>query len=177
MKNTSASSKSSPKRKPPAVAERAEATPTPPAIPHDLESSVPYLLARAGMRTGQAFTLELRQFGLTLNDWRVCASLRSNPHQRLMDLAHKTSADASTLSRVVDGLLQRGLLTRERSSEDARAVALRLTPDGESLMEKIIPLAQLYERVALAGIDTDQAQLLREMLRRIYDNMSMIERK
>jgi DNA-binding MarR family transcriptional regulator len=146
-------------------------------LPHALDTSVPYLLARAGIRTGQAFTLELKQFGLTLNDWRVCAALRNNPHQRLMDLAQNTSVDASTLSRVVDGLLQRGLLVRERSSEDARAVALRLTPDGVDLLEKVIPLAQLYERVALAGIDAEQADLLRDMLRRIYDNMAVVERK
>ena len=148
---------------------------TPPS--HNLETSLPYLLARAGIRSGQAFSAELKQFGLTLNDWRVGASLRYTPHQRLMSLARNTSVDSSTLSRLVDGLIQRGLVLRARSSEDARAVELCLTPEGESLIDKVIPLAKMYERVALAGIDAEQAELLRTLLHRIYDNMAMLERR
>lgn len=145
-----------------------------PEMVHDLDASIPYLIARAGITTGQAFSGELKQFGLSLNEWRVCASLRFRPHQRLSDLAVNTSCDASTLSRTVDGLCSRGLLVRERSPDDARAVALRLTPDGNALTERVIPLARLYERVALAGIDPQQVQLLRELLHRIYDNMATL---
>lgn len=138
---------------------------------HDLEMSVPYLIARAGMTTGLAFSAELKQFGLTLTEWRVCAALRHVPHQRLSDLAKNTSSDGSTLSRTVDGMLQKGLLVRERSADDARALALALTPEGNALAERVIPLARLYERVALAGIEPQQVELLRSLLHRIYDNM------
>lgn len=141
---------------------------------HDLNASIPYLIARAGITTGQAFSGELKQFGLTLNEWRVCAALRHQPHQRLSDLAVNTACDASTLSRTVDGLLQRGLLVRERSPDDARAVALALTPEGNALTERVIPLARLYERVALAGIEPQQVELLRALLHRIYDNMATL---
>lgn len=121
--------------------------------------------------TGQAFNAELKQFGLTLTEWRVCAALRHAPHQRLSDLAKNTSSDGSTLSRTVDGMLQKGLLVRERSADDARALALALTPEGNALAERVIPLARLYERVALAGIEPQQVELLRTLLHRIYDNM------
>jgi DNA-binding MarR family transcriptional regulator len=143
---------------------------------HDLETSVPYLIARAGMMTGLAFSAELKQFGLTLTEWRVCAALRHVPHQRLSDLAKNTSSDGSTLSRTVDGMLQKGLLVRERSADDARALALALTPEGNALAERVIPLARLYERVALAGIEPQQVELLRTLLHRIYDNMETLSR-
>lgn len=141
---------------------------------HDLENSIPYLIARAGIRTGQAFAVELRQFDLSLAEWRVCAALRRRPHQRLSDLALNTSSDASTLSRTVDGMIQRGLLVRERSAEDARAVALALTPAGDELTVRVVPLARLYERVALSGIDPADVDRLRSILRRIYDNMESL---
>lgn len=159
-----------------APARRAVAEPAAQAMTHDLGSSIPYLIARAGIRTGQAFAVELRQFDLALTEWRVCAALNRSPHQRLSDLAVNTSSDASTLSRTVDGLLQRGLLVRERSPDDARAVALALTPEGHALTERVIPLARLYERVALAGIDPQHVELLRQLLHRIYDNMATLAR-
>jgi len=83
----------------------------------------------------------------------------------------------STLSRVIDGLLQRGLLVRDRSDEDARALALNLTAQGRDLTQRIIPLAQLYERVSLAGLTAAQADALRDMLRSIYDNLAVLDRE
>lgn len=144
--------------------------------PHRLERALPYLVARAGERMGMAFSKELRPFKLTLNEWRACAALQGAPHQRLSDLGDRIAADPSTLSRVVDGLMKRGLIKRDRSSTDARALALSLTPEGVALTEKIIPLAQLYERIALAGISEEEGELLRGLLARIYDNVTLIDR-
>ncbi len=124
---------------------------------------------------GQSFSKELKQFKLSLTEWRVCVALHHKAHQRLSDLALHTSTDASTLSRVVDGLLQRGVLVRDRSDEDARALALSLTEAGRDLTLRIIPLAQVYERVSLAGLTTTQAESLRDMLRMVYDNLAVLD--
>jgi DNA-binding MarR family transcriptional regulator len=142
---------------------------------HDLERAIPYLLARAGTRMGQSFSRELRQFNISLTEWRVCVALHHQAHQRLSDLALHTSTDPSTLSRVVDGLLQRGVLVRDRSDEDARALALSLTEAGRELTLRIIPLAQLYERVSLSGLTLAQAESLRDMLRLVYDNLAVLD--
>jgi len=146
-------------------------------IDHDLERAIPYLLARAGMRMGQAFSKELKPFELSLTEWRVCVALQHKAHQRLSELAAHTATEPSTLSRVVDGLLQRGLLVRDRSGEDARALALNLTDEGRDLTQRIIPLAQLYERVSLAGLTSTQTEALRDMLRSIYDNLAVLDRE
>lgn len=124
---------------------------------------------------GQAFTKQLRQFELTLTEWRVCASLHKQPHQRLSTLASGTSTEPSTLSRVVEALMRRGLLLRDRSDQDGRAVALSLTPAGNALTERVIPLADVYERVAMSGFTPAQVQTIRDLLRRIYDNMAPLD--
>jgi len=147
------------------------------SVDHDLSQAIPYLLARAGVRMGQAFTRELKPFGLSLAEWRICSALYCQPDQRLAALAAHTSAEPSTLSRAIDGLLQRGLVSRERSDEDGRALALRLTSEGEKLTQRIIPLAQLYERVALLGIPSTQVDLLRALLRKMHDNIDTLDQR
>ena len=77
---------------------------------------------------------------------------------------------------MVDSLLQRGLLVRDRSDEDGRALALSLTDAGRDLALRIIPLAQLYERVSLSGLSNAQADALRDMLRIVYDNLAVLDR-
>lgn len=173
-------SKPSAKRPPKAAAKSRATRPELPEIgtrlPHKLDEAIPYLLARAGERMGGTFGKELRPFKLTLNEWRVCVALHFEAHQRLSDLVGHTSTDASTLSRIVDGLIKRGLAQRDRSTEDARAIAVSLTPAGVVLTEKIIPIAQLYERVGLSGISGEEAALLRNLLRRLYDNIGILAR-
>lgn len=146
-------------------------------LDNDLQESIPYLVARAGVRMGQSFTREIRKFELTLTEWRVCSALHHKPHQRLSEVASNTSTEPSTLSRVVDGLMQRGLLLRDRSGDDARALALSLTPEGAALTLRLIPIAQLYERVSLTGFSSVQAEQLRDMLRRLYYNMTPLDRE
>ena len=124
---------------------------------------------------GQSFSRELKQFNLSLTEWRICVALHHQPHQRLSDLAMHTSTEPSTLSRTVDGLLQRGVLVRDRSDADARALALALTEAGRDLALRIIPLAQLYERVSLSGLSFAQAESLRDMLRMVYDNLAVLD--
>ena len=144
-------------------------------LDNDLDHSIPYLIARAGVRMGQAFTRELRQFDITLTEWRVCSTLHHKPHQRLSEVALHTSTEASTLSRVIDGMMRRGLLVRDRAGDDARAVALSLTQDGAMLAQRLIPIAQLYERVSLNGFSVAQSDQLRDMLKRLYNNMTPLD--
>lgn len=146
-----------------------------PMLDNNLQNSIPYLIARAGVRMGQSFTRELRKFDMTLTEWRVCSSLGHKQHQRLSEVALNTSTEPSTLSRVVDGLMQRGLLIRERSGDDARALALSLTAEGIDITQRLIPIAQLYERVSLNGFTSAQADQLRDMLKQLYDNMAPLD--
>lgn len=146
------------------------------SMTHRLDRAIPYLLARTGERMGMAFSKDLRPFKMTLNEWRVCVALHFEAHQRLSGLVAHTSGDASTLSRVVDGLIKRELVQRDRSVDDARAVAISLTEKGVQLTEKIIPIAQLYERVALSGISDQEAEKLRALLAGIYNNIGILDR-
>jgi MarR family transcriptional regulator, organic hydroperoxide resistance regulator len=149
---------------------RRNATPPPGQITHDLEKAVPYLLARTGARLGNAFAKVSKKEGLSLVEWRVCASLYHQPDQTLSQLVVNASMDMSALSRLVDRLIVQGYIARERSDADARAVSLSLTTAGQRIARKLIPFAQQYEQVATSGFTAQEIDLLRAMLARIYEN-------
>jgi len=139
-------------------------------VEHDLEAAVPYLVARAGSRIGNAFAKALKPYGLSLTEWRVCASLGHTPHQRLSDLVVRACVDVSALSRIVDRLIAQGYVSREKSEEDARAVQLSLTVEGANLTREIVPLAKHYEAVAVNCFTKAEVKLLRNLLGRLYVN-------
>ncbi len=136
-----------------------------------LDSYLPYLLNRAGVRIATAFGEEMRPLGASLQIWRVLAALRERDGRRMGDLSATTSIEVSTLTRLVDQMEKKGLVTRRRDPDDARAVALFVTVAGKRLTRRILPIAERYEQVALKGFDAKEAEALREALRRLYANM------
>lgn len=141
---------------------------------YSLENALPYLLNRAGVRIGDAFSSELARFNITLPMWRVLASLLHEDGQRMTQLADHTSIDVSTLSRLVASLEKKDLVTRMPGAEDRRSVTVGLTKNGRNLGERIAPLADLYERIALANIPPDEALLLKRHLKQIFINISSL---
>ena len=137
----------------------------------DLESTLPYLLNRAGVRIGAAFSEDIQRFGLSLHQWRVLASLTHQAPQNITELAAHTSIEVSTLSRMVSALADGGLLARVRSDDDARSVKLTLTADGREMAERLIPVAALYERIALSGMSAEEVGILKALLAKVYDNV------
>ncbi|NYT68290.1 MarR family winged helix-turn-helix transcriptional regulator [Pusillimonas noertemannii] len=139
-----------------------------------LEKAVPYLLNRAGVRIGEAFSEELVKFNLTLPMYRVLASLLRIDAQRMTHLAEYTSIDISTLSRLVAGMEKKGLVKREPGRKDKRSVHVMLQEPGRDLVMRLAPLADLYERVALANITAEEVATLKRLLIRIYDNIESL---
>jgi DNA-binding MarR family transcriptional regulator len=141
-----------------------------------LDSYLPYLLNRAGARIASAFGEEMRPLGASLQIWRVLAALREKDGRRMGDLSRTISIEVSTLTRLVDNMEKMGLVERRRDAEDARAVALHVTASGKRLTRRILPIAERYEAVALEGFTPAEAEVLKQALRRLYDNMDELER-
>jgi DNA-binding MarR family transcriptional regulator len=139
-----------------------------------LDSYLPYLLNRAGARIAAAFSEEVRPLGATLQMWRVLAALREQDGRRMGSLSETTSIEVSTLTRLVDNMENKRLVARRRDATDARVVALHVMPAGRRLTQRILPIAERYESVALAGFSAAESQILKAALRRLYANMDAL---
>ena len=69
------------------------------------------------------------------------------------DLAETLLLEKSTVSRMVKGLIGRGLLRDDRAPRDARRKPLRLTAAGEALLADIVRFAERQVETALAPLD------------------------
>lgn len=142
--------------------------------PLRLDGYLPYLINRAGISMANHFGLVLRQAGVSLQDWRVLAALRERGGLRLTELAARTSIEISTLSRLVAGMETAGLVSRERDSDDARAIAIHLTAAGDSMAAHLTPAAEQLERTALAGFSEAETAVLKAQLERLYGNLAAV---
>src|ERR1700761_4295971 len=138
----------------------------------ELDDYLPYLINRVGTIVAEQFAGEvLTAHGLTIAMWRVLAALAAQGSLRQIDLAGFTSIETSTLSRLVSRLVRLGLVTRGRSVNSDREVAVKLSGKGDALVGRLIPLARQYEAAAIAGLSREELLVLKRCLRRAYANM------
>ncbi len=116
-----------------------------------LMGSVLHLLHRAGQAADVLFAREIPESELTPRQYAVLAVLADNENVSQTDLVNATGIDRSTLAEIVKRLTARGLLSRRRSRLDARAYAVRLTPEGHQVLAAARPkVAKIEERLLQA---------------------------
>lgn len=141
----------------------------------ELDEFLPYLLNRTGVRVAAAFTNELKSYGVSLQAWRLLAALHDDDGLQVGQLAEKTSIELWTISRLAKELEVIGLLRRRRDGADGRTVTVCRSQRGRALTERIIPLAHHYESVMLEGFNAEEAATLKAALRRMYDNLALLD--
>lgn len=88
------------------------------------------------------------------------------------ELANAAYLHPGAMTRLLDKLEERGLLTRESVVGDRRAVQIVLTDAGQAMWSDIAPSAQRVHDRAMANLDdAERAELLR-LLCQVRDNLA-----
>ena len=101
----------------------------------------------------QATRKDAEAFGVTRIQLMALKIVKQNPTISMNELSDRMHSSPSTVSGVVDRLVQAGWIVRERPKRDRRSVVLKLTAEGDQLLEltserimsRLTPLMQLPE--------------------------------
>ncbi|MFO1400444.1 MAG: MarR family transcriptional regulator [Steroidobacteraceae bacterium] len=116
----------------------------------------------------------LRAQELTEGELRVLMLLYGQPDgtANAGSLAAHTAHSPANITRIADGLVERGLLTRLPSAADRRCVTLRLTRRGESLLRTLLPRVAERVRGTFAQFSATEVRELTAQLRRVADALA-----
>ena len=109
--------------------------------------------------------------GFTLMQWIVLLYLRDGLASTASEIAREFQHDSGALTRVIDRLEQRGLLSRRRSERDRRVVELELTPEGRRTIDALLPMVVEQMNLALAPFSREEFLQFRAFLTRLLDHL------
>jgi DNA-binding MarR family transcriptional regulator len=112
----------------------------------------------------------VRGAGLTASEYTTIMHLSEAPHRelRMADLASATDLSASRMTRLVDDLQLRGLVTKTASASDARGNVAKLTPRGLAKLKSAWPVHLNSVRARfLDCIDEESVEFLAIALARV----------
>jgi len=95
---------------------------------------------------------------LTPRQYAVLLTVSQNEGLSQTQLVDKTGIDRSTLADIVRRMLKKGLLSRRRTREDARAYAVKLTDDGWRSLKAADPVAKRVDERILSALPAQQRE-------------------
>jgi len=129
-----------------------------------LAESPSHLIHRALQLALDIYAREVGSDGLTQRQFAVLEAVSLRAGLTQTDLVKATGIDRSTLADLVARMAQRGLLSRERSTLDARAMAVRLTPEGEAALADARPRVVEADRQIMALLPKGRRETFLEIL-------------
>lgn len=131
---------------------------------------VPQVMAaiRAAMRGRRTSDLSLPQF-------RSLAFLNRHAGASLGEVAEHVGLTLSASSKLVDDLVERGLVERAALRHDRRFVTLALTPEGADLFATIRHAAQADLAERLSGLSSQEQAVVIEALQALQRVFSTVE--
>jgi len=133
--------------------------------PLALDRQVCFALAVASRSVIAVYRPVLERIGLTHPQYLVMLALWERSPRTVRDISEALLLEPATLSPLLTRLEANGLLTRERSGTDKRALDVALTPAGIALREEALNVPGTI--VGKLGIDVAELERTRDALTRM----------
>lgn len=104
---------------------------------------------------------------LTGHEYLILRLLSQNQPQMMSQLAKEFGVTASYTTIVVDKLLQKGYVNRERSKRDRRIVELTVTESGESVIKELDKIRRDYLHKAFENLTDEQLKTLNSLVSKL----------
>ena len=129
-----------------------------------LDQSLPMKLLKAREAVMERFRPHLHAHGVTEQQWRVLRALAEHGELDAGALARLVTLKMPSVSRILNDLEARDLISKSRSSKDLRLVNVAITATGQSLFQKMAqdsakPYAEIEQAVGKKNYDQLMGQL------------------
>jgi DNA-binding MarR family transcriptional regulator len=117
------------------------------------------------LRAASLHATELVELDLTMSQVKALYVTRVAGELRMSELANQLGVGVSTVSALVDRLVEQGLLTRVADPQDRRQVHVRITPTGSARLERLRELSATQLRSLLAALSESELDIVEDALR------------
>jgi DNA-binding MarR family transcriptional regulator len=117
----------------------------------------------------------LKPYDLSPTQYNVLRILRGagKEGRKCGDISERLVTRDPDITRLLDRLAKRGLISRERSERDRRMVFTRITPAGLALLEELDgPIAAVHRR-QFSHLDAEQLATLSRLLELVRDGQTL----
>jgi len=147
-----------------------------PGLPVD-DVTLLKMLNIVGTRLDDAEEAWLKPYQLSRSEFRTLMMLFSSPGQQThpSELCQWAAQKPTNMTRIIDSLLKRGLVTRRPSDEDRRRIILEVTPEGDRLVRELLPMLRPKLQALFKGFTPDEHRQLTRLTEKLLGNIDAMD--
>lgn len=125
------------------------------------------VLSRALEAIEKQIVKNVKDYGLNLTEFAVLELLFHKGDQPIQKIGQKILLASSSITYVVDKLEEKNYLVRKACPTDRRVTHASITDEGKKLMEDIFPRHKEAMSKIMAGLNTDEKEMVVEKLKKL----------
>ncbi len=143
--------------------------PTPDVIgtPKFVDDYLLYQLASASQSLSNEFHRQVKASGVKIHVWRVLACVIDQPGLMLTSLAKLVLYEQSRLTKVIDQMVDEGLVDKRPVAGDRRKLAIFVTAKGRKIVAPLLVTAKEHEKKALDSLTDIERTILKRVLNKL----------
>lgn len=141
-----------------------------------LERFLPYRLSILSNRISHIIAETYRdKFALSITEWRIMAVLGEYPGSSADEVSIKIQIEKSIVSRALQKLLARHLVSRKIDDADRRRQNLTLTKTGLEIYQQVVPVSYDYEDRLQECFTEKERAVFNGLIDRLYAHADSID--
>ena len=142
------------------------------AVPND---RLAHLVKDATRGLTRALQMRLTEFAVSFGHWTFLRILWESDGITQRELSERAGLMEPTTFSALKAMERLGYVTRRQQPDSRKKVYVFLTPQGRALREKLVPLAEEVNEIAVAGVAATQIAAARDMLLTMIQNLAQDE--
>ena len=139
------------------------------------EKSAGYLVRDTHLLFAKALRTRLQSHQITPGQWYFLRALWDEEGLSQRELSRRVGTTEPTTVSALRLLARSGMIERVRNPKDRRTINIYLTDKARDMKSELMPVAIEVNNLATAGLSDDEFRQLRELLRKVRDNLDAEE--
>lgn len=139
----------------------------------ELEAHLGYWLRAVSNHVSHAFKIKVERHGVTVAEWVVLRALFDADGIKPSELATTLGLTRGAISKLVDRLVTKDLVSVRPDERDARAQLVTLEAAGRRMVPKLAALADENDAEAFGHLEPEQRAALLATLRSLVEHLGL----
>ena len=133
----------------------------------NLRSHIGFWLRFVSNHVSHAFARKLNGSGVTVAEWVILREMFDSPSTSPSALATSTGLTRGAISKLIDRLVQKNLVSRAEASGDRRFQDIKLTSAGRTLVPRLAHIADQNDEEFFAQLSAEEREQLVATLKKL----------
>lgn len=136
------------------------------------DESLIWFVHKANLLLKSNLQKELKNFNITTEQWGILNELYRQDRCNQKELANKCYKDQAALTRILDILEKKELVNRQKSLNDRREFLIKITNEGQQLVDRIRPHVQESIKRTHAMLSDEERCTIKDLLKKLTNNLA-----